>query len=338
MMPPLCRPGDRVAVLSPSWGGPAAFPAVHELGLSRLRALGLEPVELPTTRAAAATPQERARDVVAAFADDSVAAVVCSIGGDDQITLLPHLDHAVLRANPKRLLGYSDATNLLHHLWSLGVGGVHGGAVMVQWGRPGRVHPATEDSLRWALLEGGEHEVPQLSAIDRRELWETADLSAEPVQDPAGEWLWGGGTQVARGPLVGGCLEVLEFLAVADRLVPVERYAGCVLLLETTEEQPSDEFVFRTLRHLGERGLLGVVAGLVVARPDTSTPGGAARVPEREQSQAEAVLRVTDRYAPGVPVLIGPDVGHTDPQVALPYGGHVTLDPRARRLLADYGA
>ena len=53
---------------------------------------GLVPVEYPTTRAAHATPAERAADLMAAFADPMVRAVLATIGGDDQITVLPHLD------------------------------------------------------------------------------------------------------------------------------------------------------------------------------------------------------------------------------------------------------
>ncbi|HWS38376.1 MAG TPA: LD-carboxypeptidase, partial [Actinoplanes sp.] len=55
------RPGDRVAVVSPSFAAPAHFPAVHELAMRRLREeVGLEPVEFPTTRRAGASPQDRA--------------------------------------------------------------------------------------------------------------------------------------------------------------------------------------------------------------------------------------------------------------------------------------
>jgi muramoyltetrapeptide carboxypeptidase LdcA involved in peptidoglycan recycling len=76
------RPGDRAAVLSPSAGLPAVFPAVYEQGLRRIREVfGLVPVEYPTTRKMDAPPKERARDVHAAFADPTVKAVFCSIGG-----------------------------------------------------------------------------------------------------------------------------------------------------------------------------------------------------------------------------------------------------------------
>jgi hypothetical protein len=74
------RPGDAVAVLSPSSGLAARFPRPYELGLRRLREeFGLRPVEFPTTRAAAASPADRATDVVAAWLpDDAYSGIVSS--------------------------------------------------------------------------------------------------------------------------------------------------------------------------------------------------------------------------------------------------------------------
>ena len=60
------KPGDKVAVVSPSGGLPELFPAPYELGLQRLRSLGLEPVEYPTTTRLETTPAERAADLHAA--------------------------------------------------------------------------------------------------------------------------------------------------------------------------------------------------------------------------------------------------------------------------------
>jgi hypothetical protein len=86
-------PGSRVAVVSPSAGLPAVFPAPFELGLRRLRdEFELEPVEYPTTRTTDASLTARADDLHAAFADPDIAAIITSIGGDDQLKLLAHLD------------------------------------------------------------------------------------------------------------------------------------------------------------------------------------------------------------------------------------------------------
>jgi hypothetical protein len=63
--PPKLVPGDRVAVLSPSFAAPAIFPAVHEEAMRRLRGeFGLEPVEYPTTRRLHADPRDRAADLM----------------------------------------------------------------------------------------------------------------------------------------------------------------------------------------------------------------------------------------------------------------------------------
>ncbi len=78
--------GDQVAVISPSAGLPAIFPLVQDLGLERLRdVFGLTPIEYPTTRIMGALLEDRARDVMAAFADSSNKAVFTSVGGEDHI-------------------------------------------------------------------------------------------------------------------------------------------------------------------------------------------------------------------------------------------------------------
>ncbi len=107
-----------MAIVSPSAGLPGLFPLPFELGLRRLREdFLLEPVEYPTTRRMGASPRERADDLHAAFADPDVKAVMASIGGDDQITVLPHLDRELIRASPKPFFGFSDNTNLHAFLW-----------------------------------------------------------------------------------------------------------------------------------------------------------------------------------------------------------------------------
>jgi len=149
---PKVRPGDRVAVVSPSTAAPARFPAVHALAMRRLREeFGLGPVEYPTTRRLDASPQDRAADLMAAFADPGIRAVLATIGGDDQITVLPYLDPGVVVACPKPFARYSDNTNLLNWLWNLGVPSYHGGSTMVHLGQGGRLHEIYSDQTGcWA--------------------------------------------------------------------------------------------------------------------------------------------------------------------------------------------
>ena len=86
--PRKARPGDKVAVLSPSFAAPGVAPAVHDQAMRRLTEVtNLVPVEYPTTRRLGASPQERAADLNAAFADPEIRAVLATIGGEDQITV-----------------------------------------------------------------------------------------------------------------------------------------------------------------------------------------------------------------------------------------------------------
>lgn len=99
---PKLVPGDRVAILSPSFAAPAAWPEVFELGLERMRDIfGLEPVLYPTTSQLNASTSNRAADIMSAFSDTSIKAIFSTIGGDDQVLYAHTIDTQVLRDNPK---------------------------------------------------------------------------------------------------------------------------------------------------------------------------------------------------------------------------------------------
>jgi muramoyltetrapeptide carboxypeptidase LdcA involved in peptidoglycan recycling len=112
-----------------------------------------------------------------------------------------------------------------------------------------------------------------------------------------------------------------------------------VLFLETSEELPSAAEVFRTLRNMGERGLLRRFSALLMARAKTwsfehpNSPEEAARY---AADQREAVLSAMRMYAPDTPIVFDVDFGHTDPQVVIPYGGTVRVDGPARRITVTY--
>ena len=342
-VPPKLGPGDRVAVLSPAYAAPADFPAVHEQGLRRLREMfELEPVEYPTTRRHSSA-QARADDLMAAYADPDIRAVFATIGGDDQITVLRHLDPKPFQADPKPFFGFSDNTNLLNWLWTHGVAGYHGMSTMMHLGRGAGVQPATADSLRAALFTGGELEIRAVDMFSDQELsWaEPASLteSGPPYPSPGRVWHQAGG-RVVTAPTWGGNLEILHWTLAADRWVrPVEDYAGCVLLLETSEEMPPADEVFRMLRNFGERGLLEQFPAIVMGTAKASVFSAPRPIEERtryREEQRAAVLRAVETYNPAALVVFGVDFGHTDPQWVLPYGGQVTVDGPARAVTAHF--
>ncbi|GGT12316.1 S66 family peptidase [Streptomyces chromofuscus] len=342
--PPKPSPGDRIAVISPSAGLPGILPLPHELGLKRLREeYGLEPVEYPATRTMGSTPQERADDIHAAFADPDIKAVIASIGGEDQITVLPLLDRELIRARPKPFFGMSDNTNLLAFLRNTGIVGYHGASVMAELGRPGALHPQTAESVRAALFTTGPYDLqPAERWRDVSRDWaDPATFDAEPETRPGTGWTWVNADRVVEGRSWGGCLEILGWLLMADREIPhdLSEFDGGVLFLETSEDMPSAAEVFRTLRNMGERGLLRRFPALLMGRPKTwsferpnSPEEGACYAAE----QREAVLRALRAYAPDTLVVFDVDLGHTDPQLVIPYGGLIRVDGPARRITVTY--
>lgn len=341
--PPKARPGDRVAVLSPAFAAPAVAPGIHEQGMRRLRELtGLEPVEYPTTRMLDASPEARAADVNAALADPGIRAILATIGGDDQITVTRHVDTALLAADPKPFLGFSDNTNLLNLWWGAGVRAFHGGSTQLHLGTGPGADPEHAASLRAALLDGGELELTEPGwSQDHGHEWDDPRALTDNRPDPRAPepWSWAGPAALVSGPTWGGCLEIVDWLGLARRLPDPEALEGGILLVETSEERPDAATVGRWLRALGEGGILGAIAGVLAARPitrDRGEPDEAARRAAERAAQRDAIVETVARYNPDAVVATGVPFGHTRPQWIVPYGGILTLDGAERRVSASY--
>ncbi|MBO0810673.1 MAG: LD-carboxypeptidase [Microlunatus sp.] len=343
MSAPKPVPGDKIAIVSPSFAAPGFAPEIHEQAMRRLRDLtGLVPVEYPTTRRLGATPQERAADLNAAFADPEIRAVLATIGGEDQLTVIPHLDAEAVRRDPKPFVGHSDNTNLLNWLWSNGVRGFYGGSSQVQLGPGPAVDEIHQRSLRAALLTGERLEITEPGesediGVDWRD---PRALTAYGDREPTEPWTWAGPERSVTGPTWGGCIDVLQWILTAGRFPPGEGVLdGAVLLLETSEDLiPAREFGW-ILRSLGERGVLAAVDAVLVGRAVTSNfddrPGPEVRAARRAEQRDVAISMIGD-YNPEAVVVVGIPFGHTRPQWILPYGGSVTVDRRAQRVWADF--
>lgn len=212
----------------------------------------------------------------------------------------------------------------------------------VHLARPGRLHPMTLESMRSALFEPGRVQLsPAAEMTDENPSWEDpASLDVEMPMRPGAGWTWAGEQRAVTGPSWGGCLEILDLhLRAARYLLAPEACAGCVLLLETSEEMPGAEYVYRVLLGMGERGMLEQFAAVVVATPKAWDRETGQSVAERTQFAADqrvAIMRALDEYNPGVPTVFGLDFGHTDPQIVIPYGGAITVDGIKKTVTVAY--
>lgn len=338
--PPPLRRGDRVAIVAPASNPAPDVPHVYERGLERLRTVfDLEPVEYPTAAKDGAYlydhPEERARDVMDAFADPDIRGVIAVIGGNDQVRILDHLDPDVLRENPTRFYGYSDNTHLALYLWNLGIVSFAGPCVMTELAMGDEMFELTVEYAERAFFDRSLEALrPAKVFTDEAGNWDDPDALDEPREtEPNPGWTWAGGDERVGGRVWGGCLEILNQHLLARRHATVdEALDGTVLAIETSEELPDPEWVAGVLRALGERGTVERFAGVLVGRAparshrESNPPEWRDRYRERQREAIEAVI---GEYNPDAPIVFDVDFGHTYPTIPIPIGGYVELDPAA---------
>ncbi len=330
--PSKLREGDTVGIVTPSWAGPHVFPKVYELGVKNLQELfGLEVKEFSTTRAyeryIRTHPQARAIDINEAFADPEVKGIISSVGGDDSIRILPYLDLDVITSNPKIMMGFSDTTTLLTWLNQNDLVTFYGPSVMAGFSQMRSMPSQEVEHIRDVLFEGKTLDYfafPTWS--EGYPQWkEDRNLGKINPSKMGRGWHWLQGESPATGRLFGGCFEVLEMMK-GTRYWPDESFwNGRILFLETSENVPGIEEVVRGLRNYGIQGALEAISALLIGRLR-----GYSQVNKRKLEGA-VVETVREEFGRSeLPIVANLDFGHTDPQLILPLGGKVEVNPSER--------
>ncbi len=336
------RKNNQVAILSPSFAAPAKWPVVYEFGLKRLREIfGLIPVEFPTTKKIGASKEERSRDLIDAFENKNISAIITSLGGNDQVTYVKNLPKEPFINNPKVFFGYSDNTHFMNFLWLCGVPSYYGGAILTQFAMNGSMDEFTIRYLKYALFESGEKELTASDVFNDVGLdWGDKNLlDKKRMYEKNDGWFWDGNNN-AKGISWGGCVESIdEILRHGIEMPTLEQFEQCILFMETSEEIPSFDYVFRVYRALGERGILGRVKGILVGRPKAWEFNKQQSLEEKKAyraKQREITLDIIRQYNKTAPVIQNMDFGHTDPQICLPYGKSVRINSSAKKIFAEF--
>ncbi|EAR10384.1 S66 family peptidase [Reinekea blandensis] len=324
-------PGARVAAVTLSWGGPAAFPHRYQAGKQQFQdAFDVEVVEMPHTLAddgwLARNPKARAEDLMAAFADDRIDGIISTIGGDDSMRLIPHVDLTVIRNNPKVFCGYSDTTvsHLLCH--KAGLVSFYGPAFMSGFAENGGIPPYLENSFRQQVF--AENNLIELTP--NTEGWTVEHLGwDDPARQsqrrqltPCTGWQYLQGKGIHRGHLLGGCLEVLEMLRGTPAWPTPEQWQGAVLFLETSEEGAPPTALIRSLRSFAAEGVLKGLAGVLFGRP------GGQLNPADFRKYDEALIQVIrdEEGLTELPIVTHMDFGHTDPMMTFAIGAAIRIN------------
>jgi muramoyltetrapeptide carboxypeptidase LdcA involved in peptidoglycan recycling len=139
-------------------------------------------------------------------------------------------------------------------------------------------------------------------------------------------WVWLQGESRVTGRLVGGCLEVLEFLKGTAWWIPKRLWDGAIFFFETSEEAPPPNWVGYWLRNYGSQGILERISGMLVARPMKYSP----QMTKTLYAEIRRVLAEFGRE--DLPLVANMDFGHTSPQMVMPIGCRAMIDPGKKRV------
>lgn len=274
-------------------------------------------------------PRARAEDWMAALEDSSIDAVFCMIGGDDTIRLLPHVDLDLMARHPKIFLGYSDTTSNHFMMQKAGVISFYGPSLLMEFAENTGMHDYTRNLFERALMQPFERlDIPPSPGWTSEYLpWDSPANNAvkrELRPDGRGHVLLQG-EGVARGQLLGGCLEVFSMLIGTALWPSPQEWEGKILLLEPSEDQPRPEVLLYLLRNLAAQGIIDRLAGILFGRPYDLM---------HEQAYWEVLRRAVGQEAgrPDLPILCNMSFGHTAPICTLPLGAQAEIDCAARSL------
>lgn len=330
--------GDKVAIVSLSNGilGEKQFIHKYYLAKERLeRDYGLSVVVMPNALKGKEylykNPQARARDLMDAFRDSEIKAIFNAIGGDDSVRLLPYIDFNVIRDNPKIFTGYSDTTSNHLMMYKAGLVSYYGLALMTNISEYTGINEYTAASIEKTIFSPvNALDIPcsDFCSYETDKIWwGEKHMTEKTPRFPNGGYEILQGHGIVTGELLGGCIDVFTELYGTPIWPSKEQWKGKLLLIETGEENMSDDLLIRMLRNLCAQGVLNVINGIVVGKPAYR---------EKYESYKEAYKKVVAFEAglPYLPIIYNVNVGHAYPIGVFPLGltYEINCDARTLRL------
>lgn len=320
--PPKLNIGDKIATISPAWGvaGEPQCLWKYNLGKERLENLGLTVIAAPNSMKGeqylSEHPEARAEDIVWAFENADIKAIIANIGGSDSIRLIPYLNAKTIIENPKIFIGYSDIINL--HLFCLeaGLSTFYGHNLLPVIAESPCFHPYSEKWFKTVLFSNS-----PIGTIDPSPTYSCdennyVDPSTRKTYHEDNGYIWVQGKGLVRGCLYGGFSKMI----IGTSLEPqAADFKDTILFIEDIPEFFSSRQLADFVDWLGSIGALQVLRGILIGKLCGYEPFDA---------HQNALLRiVNDKYGlRQLPIIANMNFGHTSPMCILPYGAVAEID------------
>lgn len=350
--PKVLQYGDIIASISLSSGVAGVFPERYKQGVKQIEdTFGIRVIPTPHSLC---SPQEiyehpewRLEDMMWAFEKTDIKGIISNIGGNDTIRLLPLMTEKhfeIIRNNPKIFMGLSDTT--VNHMmcFKAGLSSFYSPSLLFGY--------AENEGIPEIMIENTKKTLFSTEPIgvlpESKEFiieyigW---DLKHQPKRErrPSTSWHYIQGDNIVRGPLIGGCMDALMSMIIGTKLWPeLDEFNNAILFLENSEERPSIDLVLYWMRNLGAQGILKRISGLLFARPGSGyfeTKDEEQKWIDKYPEYDEAILKGLKEFGrTDLPVVTNMDYGHTLPQLILPYGIQIEINPKTKTVSLLEGA
>ena len=296
IQPPALKRGDTIAVVAPA--SPVERRDGLERGINVLEGLGFhvryDERIFESSRYLAGEDHARAEELMRAFEDPSIQAIIALRGGYGCARLIPLLKEKRLRHHPKIFMGFSDLTTLFLFF---------------------------RRRFGWVMIHGPMAAAPSLAGIRPDQADHLASLLTDPGYRPVlnfdqfESWIPG----VAEGELVGGCLSIITTSIGTPYEIKTE---GKILFLEDQGEPPYR--LDRMLTHLHLAGKLQSIAGVLLGSFLDCEPT------KGDYNSSDTLRDILTKL--NVPVMANFPAGHGSENWAIPFGPKVRMDTNARTI------
>lgn len=320
--------GDKIAVVSLSWGGLGDESLIHKFYIAKERLendFGLEVVTMPNALMGSKFvydhPELRAKDLMDAFEDKSMKGIFCAIGGDDSVRLLPYMDYNIIKNNPKIFMGYSDTTVSHFMMYKAGLVSYYGPSVMCEFGEYVKMFDYTEDAVNNILFRDTKDYEVKSSDVWSNDFvsWQEENINIAKKllkEEHSYEVLSGSG--VIRGQLLGGCIDVFPMISGTEVWPKSDEWKDKILLIETSEEKISPDYLLYYLRNLGAQGILNVIKGILVGKSQDE---------QYYEEYKDVYIKVLKEFnCEHLPIMYNINIGHAYPTGILPLGIEYEID------------
>lgn len=293
---------DKVAIVAPSMS--SKKDSVNS-AIKTIRQMGLSPVVYKScymiNDMEQVPAEKRAKDIMDAFQDDDIKAIIALRAGSGTLEVLDFLDFEIIRKNPKIFMGFSDITGM--HL------ALNKYSDLISFYGP----------LATSKIRVKENNTTVIEPYTRTYLEKTlfSDIPIGEVINPTGETLEVLNNGKAKGELLGGNLTLLYQTLGTKYEIDTK---GKIIFIEDFGESLSS--IVKMIKAFGNAGKFDECAGIILGTWTKCLE----EFPENERKEVlnKELSLILAPY--GKPIISNIRSGHNIPMLTLPFGTMVEID------------